>query len=341
MNGPDYKDYYKILGVPRTADEKEIKSAYRKLARKYHPDVNPGNKEAENKFKEISEAHEVLSDPKKREQYDRFGEQWKAYSRAGAGTQPGAGFQPGQGGFEWDFGSVGGNLNDLFETLFGGRQARGGRQANERGEDLEFGIDLTLEEAQRGVTRSLTLRVEDICPRCGGTGAMRDSSGRMNLGSVCPECRGAGRVAKQRTVEVNIPAGVTDAQRIRLAGEGAAGTNGQRGDLYLLVRLKPHPQFERHGRDLYVDVKVPYTVAALGGDAEVPTLSGERTLPIPPGVQSGQKMRVAGAGLGANGRGKPGDLYARLRITVPKDLSDKERDMIRELARMRGDKARV
>lgn len=341
MNGPTYKDYYKILGVPKTADEKEIKSAYRKLARKYHPDVNPGDKSAEEKFKEISEAYDVLSDPHKRSQYDLFGEQWKQASQSGFRWDGASPFGRGSEtqGFEFDFGGFGG-LSDLFESLFGGQRGRTARAA-ERGEDVEYGIDLTLEEAMLGATKSLTLKVEDICPRCRGTGFTRDARGNYQMGTVCSECHGAGRIERMRRVEVKVPAGVSEGQRIRLAGEGAAGATGKRGDLYLLVRMKPHPHFERKGNDLYTDVTIPYTVAALGGEATVPTLTGERTLSIPPGVQSGQKIRVAGQGLPALKGRKPGDLYAQVRISVPRDLSPRERDLLRELARIRGDKART
>lgn len=337
VNRPTYKDYYQILGVSRTADEKEIKSAYRKLARKYHPDVNPGDKSAETKFKEISEAHEVLSDPHKRAQYDSFGEQWKAYSQAGA--RPGGPTVNMDPGFEFDFGGRGG-LNDLFESLFGGRAGRSER-ASRDGEDVEYGIDLSLEEALRGVTKTLSLRIEDLCPECDGLGTTRDARGRYNLQSACPRCRGTGHVPRNSQVEVKIPAGVAEGQRIRLAGQGAGGANGQKGDLYLLVRIKAHAHFERDGSDLYVDVPLPFTVAALGGEVAVPTLSGERTLPIPAGVQSGQKIRVAGQGMPRLNGQKPGDLYARIKITVPKDLAPRERELLTELARIRGDRARA
>jgi DnaJ-class molecular chaperone len=337
MNGPSYKDYYKILGVQRSADEKEIKSAYRKLARKYHPDVNPGDKSAESKFKEISEAYEVLSDAEKKAKYDRFGDQWKAYSQSGSrrtGTSA-----PQDMGFEVEFGGSGLNFGDFFESLFGrkGREQR----APDKGEDVEYGIDLALEEARSGATKNLRLTVEDICPRCNGAGMIQDSGGRFNLGSACPQCRGHGRIPSVRNVEVKIPAGVTEGQRIRLAGEGTAAPNGKRGDLYLLVRLKPHPVFQREGQDLTVDVPVPYTVAALGGEISVPTLNGKRILPVPAGVQSGQRIRVSGQGLPGRSGKASGDLYARVRVSVPKDLSEKERGLLRELAEIRGDKARA
>ncbi len=334
MNGPTYKDYYKILGVDKTADLKEIKSAYRKLARKYHPDVNPGDKSAEEKFKDISEAYEVLSDTKKRSQYDSYGEQWKQYS--GASGFGGSGAQPGSG-VEFDFGA---NLGDLFESIFSGRRGAASR-VPEYGEDIEYGLDLTLEEAVHGATKKLTISVEDVCPKCGGTGAGGGAAPASRTAVVCSQCHGAGRIRRQRSVDVKIPAGVTEGKRIRLKGEGAAGPGGKKGDLYLLVRLKPHPQFERQGHDLYTDVSIPYTVAALGGEAQVKTLSGERTLPIPPGVQSGQKMRVSGHGIPAGNSARPGDLYARVRITVPKNPTDEERKLLEELARLHGDKTRA
>ena len=336
MASPEYKDYYKILGVTRTADVKEIKSAYRKLARKYHPDVNPGDKSAESKFKEISEAYSVLSDPKKKAQYEQFGEQWKAYSQAG--QHPG-GSPMGDQGIEFEFSNI--NLGDFFESILGGaRKGRAGR-APQRGEDIEYGLDLTLEEAKTGTTKQLRLTVEDICPRCGGSGMSQDQRGTYNLGVACPECHGHGRIPSIRNVEVKIPPGVTEGQRIRLSGEGAASPNGKRGDLYLLVRLKPHSTFQREGSDLYVDLTVPFTVAALGGDVRVPTLNGERVLTVPPGIQSGQKMRMSGQGLPGRGAKKQGDLYARIKISVPKDLSSREKDLLHELAELRGDGARV
>lgn len=344
MDQHTYKDYYKILGVGKTADEKEIKSAYRKLARKYHPDVNPGDKSAEEKFKEISEAHEVLSDAHKRAQYDRFGDQWKNFSHyQKQQTEPGG--RPGgpngratAQGFNFDVQED--SLHDLFETLFGGWNARTERAA-ERGEDVEYGLDLTLEEAVLGTKKRYEVVVENVCPKCGGSGASRDSRGSYTLGGVCPECRGAGRVREPRRGEVTIPAGVTEGKRIRLAGMGASGASGKRGDLYFVVRIKPHPQFERQGADLYVDVSLPYTVAALGGEVAVQTLAGgERILQVPSGVQSGQKLRITGQGMPGMKDHKPGDLYARLKVSVPKDLSPRERELLHELATIRGDKVK-
>lgn len=332
MNRPQYKDYYAILGVSRTADEKEIKAAYRKLARKYHPDVNPGDSTAEEKFKQISEAYDVLSDPHKRAQYDSFGDQWKSYSQAD--SRAGTGYASPDVG--WDTAGASG-LNDLFDSLFGGFRNRSQRAAD-RGEDVEFGLDLTLEEAIKGVTKTLNLRMEDLCVRCGGMGMLRSARGGLDMGQICPDCRGEGRIASSRRVEVKIPAGVNEGQRVRLTGEGAAGLSGKRGDLYLLIRIKPHEYFERQGSDLYTDAVIPYTIAALGGEINVKTLNGHRTLNVPAGVQSGQKIRIAGQGMpGLKGK-RPGDLYVRIKISVPKDLSPRERQLLTELARLRGDK---
>lgn len=342
MKGPNYKDYYSILGVSRTADEKEIKSAYRKLARKYHPDVNPGDKSAEDRFKEFSEAYEVLSDAHKRSQYDRFGDQWKQASQTEGWPPPQGGnpFGGAQSGGN-DFTGFSGGLNDLFESLFGGRADRAQR-ASDRGEDVEYGLDLTLEECIRGSVKSISLKVENLCPTCGGTGVTRDARGNMSLGGYCKKCHGSGHITAARNIEVNIPAGVKDGQRIRLAGQGAEGAGGHRGDLYLLVRIKSSPGYEREGDDLYMDVMVPFTIAALGGEVSVRLLGGEtRVLMVPPGIQSGQKIRIPGQGApGGSGR-KPGDLFARVKVTVPRDISPREHELMHELAKIRGDKVRV
>jgi DnaJ-class molecular chaperone len=341
VNGPEYKDYYKILGVSRGADEKEIKSAYRRLARKYHPDVNPGDKSAEERFKQISEAYEVLSDPHKRAQYDSFGEQWKAFSQSGA--RPGAGTGPFPGAtesFEFGFGMGAPNLNDFFESLFGGRQGRT-RRAATRGEDVEFGIEVTLDEVMNGTVKEHAVNIEDVCAACGGSGATRRARGTFDIGAPpCPTCRGTGRTSRTRRIKVKVPAGVEDGRRLCIKGQGAAGPDGTRGDLYLVVRVRPHPGFQVRDRDIYTDVDVPYTVAALGGEVQVKTPTGTRSLTIPPGVQSGQKIRVAGHGM-PNPSGKPGDLYARLRLTVPKELSPRERELLAELGKLRGDSVRA
>lgn len=333
-----YKDYYAILGVPRNATEKEIKQAYRRLARKYHPDVNPGDKSAEEKFKEISEAYEVLSDPEKRAKYDQYGEMWKYYSEQQ--QQPG-GFSGGGGWQDLrDFGF--GGLGDLFATLFGDAFGRGRTAETEFGSvfdaslDVEYPIEVSLEEAYSGATRTLSLTLQDTCQQCGGTGASRTRSGYFTLGQACPNCHGRGTIPRSRRLEVRIPPGVQDGSKIRLAGEGLTGRGGQRGDLYLIVRMRPHPVFERKGDDLYVEVDVPYTIAALGGEVRVPTLKGNVTMKVPAGTQSGQVFRLVGQGMPHLKGGGYGDLYARVRITVPRTLSARERELLQQLAQLHG-----
>jgi DnaJ-class molecular chaperone len=231
------------------------------------------------------------------------------------------------------------SLQDLFESLFGGWNNRSERAA-QSGEDVEYGIDLTLEEAVHGTSKRYQVTVEDVCKACNGSGTTRDQRGNYTLGAACPECRGHGRVRTVRQGEVTIPPGVTDGKRIRLSGQGAAGSTGKRGDLYFVVRIKPHAEIERQGNDLYVDVAIPFTVAALGGEVNVRTLNGDRTLQVPPGVQSGQKIRIAGQGLPALKGQKSGDMYARVKVSVPRDLSPRERELISEVAKIRGDKVR-
>lgn len=330
---PNYKDYYALLGVDKKASDKEIKAAYRKLARKYHPDVNPNDKSAEDKFKEVGEAYEVLSDKDKRQKYDQFGDQWRAYSQGGGQGFPGAGGGMGggfPGGFRVDYGGQGngdfGNLDDLFSTLFGGMDMGGGARMGERfggarqsaprkGQDVEYGLTVSLEEAFSGTTRNLTLSIP---------------TGRYDLN------RG-GDDTMTRKVEVKIPAGVADGQKIRLAGQGGNGQAGS-GDLYLIVSVAPNSQFERKGDDLTVDVSVPFTSAALGGQAKVPTLKGGRlTMTIPAGTQSGQSFRLGGQGMPKIKGGGSGDLYARVKITVPKNLTDRERELFTELAALRSE----
>jgi DnaJ-class molecular chaperone len=344
--GPEYKDYYAVLGVNKNATEKEIKAAYRKLARKFHPDVNPGDKTAEEKFKQITEANDVLSDVEKRKKYDQYGDQWKAYSQGGfPGGQ--AGGQGGFGGFgsngpkvRVDYGGAEGmpDLNDLFATLFGPEAFNNGRSgaqtggfrnrgsaagdpfaqfrtresAPQRGSDVEAHLTVTLEEAFNGGSRNLTLTSQPE----------RYDTGSPNTG---------GNV---RRVEVKIPTGVSDGQKIRLAGQGNPGPAGN-GDLYLIVSVTPHTQFERKGDDLYVDVPVPYTDAALGGEAKVPTLKGTRlTMTLPAGTQSGRSFRLGGQGMPKLKGGGNGDLYARIKITVPTVLSERERELLSELQRI-------
>lgn len=349
----DYKDYYQILGVSRNADEKEIKSAYRKLARKYHPDVNPGDKAAEEKFKQINEAYQVLSDPEKRAAYDRYGEQWQAYQRMR--EQYGENFQP--GGFESPFGS----FQEFIENLLRGGGFEDSLRVQRAPRDIEQTLEISLEDAIRGATRTIQLSLEEPCETCNGTGvapnrrqtcracggAGRRRFGMFGLemhcdecdgtgvvGAPCPTCRGRGTVMRTRTLTVNIPAGVTEGQRLRLAGEGAAGANGKRGDLYLRLKLRPDPRYERQGDDLYTEVDIDYLTAILGGEVSAPTPHGAVQMKVPPGTQSGTRFRLAGKGLPL-GKGKIGDLYVRARITVPKRLSPRERELLEALQRLR------
>lgn len=370
----DYKDYYQILGVPKTATDKEIKAAYRKLARQYHPDVNQNDKTAEDKFKNVGEAYEVLSDTDKRAKYDQFGDQWKAYSQGGypAGGSPGG---PGAGGFsseEVNFGGVG-NIDDLLNSLFGGAaaQAGGGFSSYSRGRrtggsgpsDPEYLIEISLDDAFHGTTASFPVHLKELCTRCSGEGTVVSPSGKPcnNCGGtgkvkgsmgffgnnvcpqcngtgqareVCPECRGEGVVSRNKKLsDVKIPAGVSDGQRIRLAKQGSNG-----GDLYLKVKVRPNPNFERKGDDLYTDFTLPYTVAALGGEAVVQTLAGRKVLTVPSGVQSGQSFRLTGQGMPSlKIRGTKGNLFAKASITVPKDLSAREKELLEELAKIRSE----
>ena len=301
------KDYYSILGVSRTATEKDIKAAFRRLARVYHPDVNPGNKGAEAKFKEINEAFEILSDPEKRKKFDQYGENWQYGDQmAEAARQQAASSgrsytqQPGGGGqtFQYDEG----DLEGIFGDLLGGRMGGFGRRTARprKGQDLEYEVEVTLEEAFSGAIRNISLQSEVPCSTCRGTGRIQ------NL--ACSVCRGAGVVPEVKRLEVRIPAGVDNGSRVRIAGKGQPGESGaQAGDLYLVINVKPHPQFKRKGDELMVDVSVPLTAAILGGEIQVPTLKGSRlALRIPPETQNEQVFRLTGQGfphLGATTRG--------------------------------------
>ncbi|HEV7377913.1 MAG TPA: J domain-containing protein [Pyrinomonadaceae bacterium] len=332
------RDYYEVLGVGRSATGDEIKTAYRKLARKFHPDLNPGDKAAEERFKELQEAYDVLSDAEKRKLYDQYGENWRAVQQGGGPPPPGReGARAGRGGpqaggfdfSDFDFGgfsSAGGS--DIFEELLGRAGGRGGRgRRNNRGRDVEAEIELSLEEAHRGVRRTISMQVAEICQTCKGTGVVKDDQ-------TCPTCGGAGQVAKTKTIEVNIPAGVRDGSTVRLAGQGGAGMNGaQAGDLYLHIRLRPHPVFTARGDDLEVELAVAPWEAALGARIEVPTIEGKAEVTIPAGTQSGQRLRLRGQGLNKR-KGGRGDEYVRLKIVVPKELSDEERRLYEELKRV-------
>jgi DnaJ-class molecular chaperone len=332
------KDYYEVLGVKRDASEDQIKQAYRKLARKFHPDLNPGDKTAEEKFKELQAAYDVLSEPENRKLYDQYGENWRAV-KAGAGAPP-PGWEgaqrsrrgAGSRGPEFDFGdfefgnfrSAGGGGFDIFEEMFGASGR--GRRRTGRGPDVEGEIELSLEEAHRGVRRTLQMQVAEVCPTCNGTG--------VKDGKPCETCRGTGQVIKPKTIEVNIPAGVRDGSTIRLAGQGGRGSNGSEpGDLYLHVRLRPHPVFTVKGDDLEVELPIAPWEAVLGAKVEAPTIDGKVEVTIPPGAKSGQRLRLRNQGLNKR-KGGRGDEYVRLKIVVPKDVNSEERRLYEELQRI-------
>ena len=318
----DFKDYYATLGVAKTASEKEIKQAFRKLARKYHPDVNPGDKAAEARFKEINEANEVLGDPEKRKKYDELGANWRMYEQAqrGGGGAGGAnpfaqwGYSPGGGGFRpmsedevsEMFGGDDSPFSDFFKTFFGGadpgeRRTRTRAPRHAKGRDVEHEIELDLEDALRGTVQRL----------------------------------GISQNGQHRNVEVRIPAGVTDGSRVRVSGEGERGSgSGASGDLYLRVKLRPHARFERKGRDLFAKVKVPVTTAVLGGEVDVETLAGKSLrLKVPAATQNGQVFRLRTHGLPTTAKdGQPGDLYATVDIVVPQALTPQEREHYEALA---------
>jgi DnaJ-class molecular chaperone len=322
-----FQDYYEVLGVPRTATADDIKKAYRKLARKYHPDVNPDDKTAEEKFKDIGEAYAVLSDPEKRQRYNQLGENWKA----GADFTP----PPGWEGGRVDVGDWGdlfgagrgvGGFSDFFESLFGGQRGRrAGADFAMRGQDIEASIELNLEEAHHGVTRTITLQTATACPTCNGSGVQEKQP--------CTTCRGAGRVIRPKTLEVTIPAGVRHGSIIRLAGQGEAGTGrAPAGDLLLHVRLRPHRLFHVLSEgDVEIELPVAPWEAALGAKVRVPTIEGSVDMTVPAGAQGGQRLRLRGQGLQRRPSGR-GDQYVRLQLINPPTLTDSEREFFEKLA---------
>ncbi|MDR3332416.1 MAG: molecular chaperone DnaJ [Synergistaceae bacterium] len=362
MAAPGKKDYYELLGVHRGASADEIKKAYRQLARKYHPDANPGNEGAERKFKEINEAHDVLGDPQKRAQYDQFG-----YV---GDPPPGAG---GFGGGDPFFGGAGGDIfGDIFESFFGGSaggRSRANPNAPRRGADLEMSMQITLETAYNGASREVEVPREEACSHCSGTGAepgteIETCSACGGRGQVerttstpfgqmvqvvpcakcggkghvvktpCGECRGQGRVRKKRKLEVRVPAGVDTGTRLRISGEGEGGVNGgPSGDLFILLDVKEDSRFQRSGVDLHTKVDVAVPQATLGATVSVPTFDGIEKLDIPAGTQPGSVLRIKNRGM-PNLRGSSrGDLHIHVRVNVPKNLSDRARGLMEELAR--------
>lgn len=361
------RDYYEVLGIGKNATDAEIKSAYRKLAKKYHPDLNPGNKEAEEKFKEVNEANDVLSDPQKRQRYDQFG-------FAGVDPNYAAANGGGAGGFGGGFGGV--DLGDIFGDIFGGGFGGGfsgfgggssTRTANapRKGHDIQASVILTFEEAAHGCSKKITINRQDTCPDCGGTGAAKgtspetcpDCGGRGYVvtqqrtpfgviqsqqpcshcggrGTIirnpCKTCRGTGKTAARKSLEINIPAGIDDDQNIALRGQGDAGSNGgPAGDVIVHVTVKADPMFERDGYDVTIHVPITFSQAVLGDDVEVPTVDGRIVQHIPEGTQSGTKFRLRGQGIQyLNGRGR-GDQYVIVDVEIPKKLNRTQREALK------------
>lgn len=348
------KDFYKTLGVDKNASEEDLKKAFRKLAMQYHPDRNTDDPTAEAKFKEINEAYDILKDPQKRAAYDRYG---------AAGPQfGGGGFNP------QDFSGFGGSFSDIFEEMFGdivgGRRGGGGGTGPARGSDVQYALDITLEDAYRGKEAKIKIPSIDPCDACNGTGAegaakpetctacsgsgrVRATQGFFTIERACPSCNGAGtiiknpckkcsgagRVRSERTLQVNIPKGVDENRRIRLTGEGEAGVRGgPRGDLYVLIAIKPHAFFKRDGANLYCRVPIPMTTAALGGAIDIPTIEGKKTsIKIPPGTQTGHQLRVRGKGMTIMRSESLGDLYIEIFVETPVNLDKKQVDIIKQL----------
>ncbi len=342
----DYKDYYKILGVEKKAEEKTIKDAYRKLARKFHPDLNPGNKRAEEKFKEINEAYEVLSDAGKRSKYDQLGSNWEQYSGQKGGQQGGrpqysGGNQGDFGGFKFDEDMFGGegaeDFSDFFRTFFGGNlgNAAGKQQPGARGgnPDVEANIELDLKEAFLGGEKTFQLSANDDCDSCGG-------NGRLARNAVCPSCGGAGRLSKSKRLTVNIPAGVKDGSKIRIAGQGNPSRRGAKGDLFLVVKVKPHSFFEVKEDNLHCEMPVALYELALGASIDIPVFKGKVTIKIPANTQNGSIFRLKGQGLAGNG-GERGDLLVKVKAVIPKALTLKTKALFEELRKENKDDPRA
>ncbi len=342
------RDYYEVLGVNRDASADEIKKAYRKLAMKHHPDRNPDNKAAEEKFKELSEAYEVLSDADKKAAYDRYGH---------AGVDPSMGARGGQQGFD-GFADA---FSDIFGDIFGGR-AGGGRSNVYRGADLRYNLEISLEEAARGSEKTIRIPTVEECGTCHGTGAkpgtqpqtcttcngagqVRVQQGFFSIQQTCPKChgtgrvipdpcttcRGAGRVKGHKTLEVKIPAGIDEGMRLRHAGHGEPGVNGgPSGDLYVEIHIRQHPVFQRDGDDLHCEMPISFTTAALGGEIEIPTLDGMARLKIPPETQSGRAFRLRGKGIRNVRSHAQGDLMCHVVVETPVRLTERQKELLRE-----------
>jgi len=354
------RDYYEILGVSRNASADEIKKSYRKLAMQFHPDRNPGNKEAEAKFKEATEAYEVLKDDQKKSAYDQFGHD--AFSQGGGGSRGGNGGGAGMGDF--DFNDIFSNFSDIFGDFGGGRQTKK-RSAAQRGSDIRYNLEISLEEAFRGVTEKISFSIPCACEGCKGTGAQNGEkptdcptckgSGKIRaqqgffvveractscagVGQIiknpCKICHGQGRVNKDKTLAVKIPAGVEEGNRIRLTGEGEAGARGgPAGDLYVYISIRKHQFFNRKGDDVHFEIPLKFTTAALGGAIEIPTIDGAKaSLKIPEGSQNGDQFRLKSKGMSViNSGGRRGDMYVKINIETPVKLSSEERELLTKL----------
>jgi molecular chaperone DnaJ len=354
------KDYYQVLGVPRNASDEEIKRAYRRLARQYHPDVNP-SKEAEEKFKEINEAYQVLSDPEKRRLYDAYGEHWQEFQRGGTAYTS-------RIDFDFDpFADLG--IGDLFDTIFG-RTTRG---VEERELDIEAQLEINLEEAYQGAEKRIQIEREEVCPTCGGSGARPNGRvgvcptcggrGRVRVGfsffsseTICPDCKGSGRrvvdpcrecagtglIRTIKNIEVKIPRGIDTGARLRLRGEGNASPSGKRGDLYLYIVVQPHLLFKRKGDDLYMEVPIAFYEAGLGGEIEIPSIDGKTVkFQIPAGTQTGQVFRLTGKGMPhLQGKGY-GDLYVTTKIILPQRMGIRERQLLEEFKNLHPENPRT
>lgn len=325
------KDYYRILGVNKDATEKEIKQAYRRLARKYHPDLNPGDKSAEAKFKEINEAYEVLSDSSKRQKYDRFGDQWQYAEQFAKSGQSEARWQFDKGDTTYNFSDLGSIFGDLFTGF--NTAPRTGRRP-QRGQDIDYPIEVSLDEAYHGSKRLIQLQTEEPCPSCGGTGRVGNRA--------CTICNGSGKTINSKRLEVKVPAGVKDGSRIRIAGEGKASyTSRNKGDLYLVVQVLPHQLFERQGDDLYAEIPVPLVTAMLGGEVKFSTLNGKLALKIPPETQNGRGFRLAGKGMPHLGDTGYGDMFAKVKVILPANLTQRERQLFEQLRSLRPTQSEV
>ncbi|MCA9859317.1 MAG: J domain-containing protein [Thermomicrobiales bacterium] len=346
----EFKDYYEALGIDRSADESQIKAAFRKQARKHHPDVNPGDAGAEERFKEVNEAYEVLSDSDKRKLYDRYGEEWQRYKEAGyTGDEPaddarrsgaddfGTWFTGSSGGYtHTDFSSTS-DHSDFFETLFGsfGGNRRGAETFTRtaprprRGQDIEAEVEVSFDEAFRGTKRRFDIQAEEICPTCGGTGLVRNT--------ICPTCDGSGYIPRIKTIEVKIPAGVHSGSRVKVAGQGGAGdAGGPNGDVYLIVKVADDKRFTREGDNLRSEVDVPMFTALLGGKVQVTTPTGRVELTIPVETQQGRVFRLRGQGMPKLKKsGERGDLLARANVVLPTNLTDREKALLEELRSLR------